>query len=85
LQRSPARPCPGHTCTLAALLPCLQGEWEEEFSKYKATPEYLRTNQGMTVDEFKFIYFWEWGHRMWGRALGEWVGRCCWKGVGGEG
>lgn len=27
--------------------------------------------QGMTVEEFKFIYFWEWGHRMWGRALGE--------------
>ena len=25
----------------------------------------------MTVEEFKFIYFWEWGHRMWGRALGE--------------
>jgi hypothetical protein len=54
---------------------CLQEEWEEEFGKYKSTPEYLRTNQGMTVDEFKFIYFWEWGHRMWGRALGESVGR----------
>lgn len=31
--------------------------------------------QGMTVEEFKFIYFWEWGHRMWGRALGE---PSCW-------
>lgn len=31
----------------------------------------LCESQGMTVDEFKFIYFWEWGHRMWGRALGE--------------
>ncbi|KAI3428676.1 hypothetical protein D9Q98_007499 [Chlorella vulgaris] len=45
-------------------------EWEVEFARYKATPEYLAANQGMTVDEFKFIYFWEWGHRMWGRALG---------------
>eukprot|EP00887_Chlorella_sp_A99_P004133 scaffold23.g4133.t1 len=45
-------------------------EWEEEFARYKLTPEYIKTNQGMTVDEFKYIYFWEWGHRMWGRALG---------------
>lgn len=45
-------------------------EWEAEFARYKRTPEYMKTNQGMTVDEFKFIYFWEWGHRMWGRALG---------------
>jgi heme A synthase len=52
-------------------IPAVQEEWEVEFARYKATPEYLAANQGMTVDEFKFIYFWEWGHRMWGRALGE--------------
>ncbi|PSC75229.1 cytochrome c oxidase assembly COX15 [Micractinium conductrix] len=50
--------------------PSTPEEWEEEFARYKRTPEYVKTNQGMTVEEFKFIYFWEWGHRMWGRALG---------------
>lgn len=50
--------------------PSTPEEWEEEFARYKLTPEYIKTNQGMTVEEFKFIYFWEWGHRMWGRALG---------------
>ncbi|PRW44507.1 cytochrome c oxidase assembly COX15 [Chlorella sorokiniana] len=50
--------------------PSTPEEWEAEFARYKQTPEYIKTNQGMTVEEFKFIYFWEWGHRMWGRALG---------------
>lgn len=40
-----------------------------------ACPLPSRLLQGMTVEEFKFIYFWEWGHRMWGRALGEGRGR----------
>lgn len=50
--------------------PSTQAEWEEEFSRYKQCPEYIKVNQGMTVEEFKFIYWMEYGHRMWARALG---------------
>ena len=45
-------------------------EWEAEFEKYKAFPEWGRVNRGMTLDEFKFIYFMEWFHRQWGRGIG---------------
>ena len=51
-------------------LPSTTEEWEEEFEKYKQYPEYKRMNKGMALDEFKFIYFMEWFHRMWGRAIG---------------
>lgn len=47
-------------------------EWVEEFEKYKEFPEYKMTNKdrGMTLNEFKFIFYMEWAHRMWGRATG---------------
>jgi cytochrome c oxidase assembly protein subunit 15 len=45
-------------------------DWAREFAKYRKSPEYLKTNKGMTVDEYKFIYWMEYGHRMWGRGLG---------------
>ena len=51
-------------------LPSSQAAWEAEFEKYKQFPEYRMVNSTMTVDEFKFIYFMEWFHRMWGRSLG---------------
>lgn len=51
-------------------LPILQAEWEEEFAKYKLSPEFRRVNSAMNVEEFKFIYWMEYAHRMWGRALG---------------
>merc|ERR1719420_242351 len=52
-------------------LPPINAEgWENEFSKYKASPEYRKVNQGMTMSEFKFIYYMEWGHRMLGRTAG---------------
>ena len=44
--------------------------WEEEFSKYREIPEYIEQNQGMTLAEFKVIYWWEWGHRQLGRFIG---------------
>ncbi|WP_069299156.1 heme A synthase [Neptunicoccus sediminis] len=44
--------------------------WEEEFTKYKATPEYQLQNKGMSLSEFKVIYWWEWGHRQLGRLVG---------------
>lgn len=44
--------------------------WNEEFGKYKLTPEYLRINKGMSLPQFKAIYWWEWGHRFLGRLTG---------------
>jgi heme A synthase len=51
-------------------LPSTDEEWAHAFALYKETPEYLKINKSMTVEEFKSIYFWEWFHRMWGRSLG---------------
>lgn len=47
-------------------------EWEEEFAKYKEYPEYkyLNKDREMTLNDFKFIFYMEWGHRMWGRLTG---------------
>lgn len=50
--------------------PLTEGDWEVEFEKYKKSPEFKKVNLGMTLDEFKFIYWTEYGHRMWGRVLG---------------
>lgn len=52
------------------LPPQTEAEWEEEFDKYKRFPEYQRVNRGITLEEFKEIYYMEWAHRMWGRMLG---------------
>jgi heme a synthase len=53
-----------------AVPPLSQEVWEEEFAKYKLIPEYIRINRGMSLDEFKTIYWWEWGHRFLGRLVG---------------
>lgn len=45
-------------------------DWEAEFNKYKQSPEYRKVNRSMSLEEFKFIYWMEYAHRMWGRALG---------------
>ncbi|WP_084639731.1 COX15/CtaA family protein [Kaistia adipata] len=45
-------------------------EWHEEFDKYKQIPQYEIVNKGMTLDEFKNIFWWEWGHRLLGRMIG---------------
>ncbi|XP_022052697.2 cytochrome c oxidase assembly protein COX15 homolog [Acanthochromis polyacanthus] len=50
--------------------PQTQAEWEAEFSKYQQFPEFKIMNHDMTLPEFKFIFFMEWGHRMWGRLVG---------------
>ncbi len=44
--------------------------WEKEFDLYKATPQYKKINKGMSLSEFKFIYFWEYFHRLWARTMG---------------
>ena len=53
-----------------ALPPTTPEAWTAEFEKYRATPQYEALNRGMTLDEFKTIYWWEWGHRQLGRAIG---------------
>lgn len=45
-------------------------EWEEEFAKYKESPEFKQLNSHITLEEFQFIFFMEWAHRLWGRAIG---------------
>ncbi|XP_076017003.1 heme A synthase COX15 isoform X2 [Genypterus blacodes] len=50
--------------------PQTQAEWEAEFSKYQQFPEFKIMNHDMTLPEFKFIFYMEWGHRMWGRLVG---------------
>jgi heme a synthase len=52
-------------------LPRTDIAWQDEFSKYKESPEYIRMHKDrMSLDEFKQIYFTEWFHRMLGRATG---------------
>ncbi len=55
-----------------ALPPLSEADWLSEFEKYQQIPEYLEINgpAGMTLADFKFIYFWEWVHRLLGRLIG---------------
>jgi len=55
---------------LGGMPPSTHEEWVKEFEKYKQFPEFKRLFPTMTVEEFKNIYFWEYLHRMWGRAIG---------------
>ncbi|ODA82382.1 hypothetical protein RJ55_00889 [Drechmeria coniospora] len=50
--------------------PLTTADWESEFEKYRASPEFKLLNPHMTLDEFKKIYFMEWTHRLWGRLIG---------------
>ena len=52
------------------LPPLNQEAWENEFDKYKDSPQYELINKGMSLSEFKFIYFWEYFHRLWARMMG---------------
>ena len=53
-----------------ALPPLNAEKWNVEFDQYKATPQYHKLNDGMSLGEFKFIYFWEYFHRLWARLMG---------------
>lgn len=55
-----------------ALPPLSEQDWISEFTKYQRIPEYQQINgpAGMTLADFKFIYFWEWVHRLLGRLVG---------------
>ncbi|ROU04013.1 heme A synthase [Histidinibacterium lentulum] len=53
-----------------AIPPLNAEDWQREFDLYRQIPEYQLQNAGMTLDEFKVIYWWEWGHRQLGRFIG---------------
>lgn len=52
------------------LPPLSHAEWQRVFDLYQQSPEYKAKNLGMSLDEFKNIFFWEWLHRLWGRLIG---------------
>ncbi|MEI4234030.1 heme A synthase [Roseovarius sp. D22-M7] len=53
-----------------ALPPMNAADWQSEFEKYRQIPQYQLLNEGMSLSEFKVIYWWEWGHRQLGRVIG---------------
>ncbi|MCA0400396.1 MAG: COX15/CtaA family protein [Proteobacteria bacterium] len=55
---------------LGAIPPLSAQDWAREFALYKASPQYQLLNSGMSLGEFQFIYWWEWGHRQLGRFIG---------------
>jgi cytochrome c oxidase assembly protein subunit 15 len=55
---------------IGTLPPMNEADWRKEFEAYKQSPEYIKKNFWMTVEDFKKIYFWEWFHRLLGRIIG---------------
>ncbi|MBI1396346.1 MAG: heme A synthase [Betaproteobacteria bacterium] len=55
---------------VGTLPPLSHAEWEDMFAKYRQTPEYLKVNEGMTLSDFKGIFWWEYIHRLLGRTIG---------------
>lgn len=53
-----------------AIPPLSAEDWAREFDRYREIPEYQLQNRGMSLEEFKVIYWWEWGHRQLGRVIG---------------
>ncbi|MDQ2088673.1 heme A synthase [Marimonas arenosa] len=53
-----------------ALPPMSEAAWQAEFAKYQVIPEFQIQNQWMQLEDFKVIYWWEWGHRQLGRVIG---------------
>jgi heme a synthase len=50
--------------------PLGETQWQAEFEKYQAIPQYHALNRGMSLEAFKTIYWWEWTHRLLGRVIG---------------
>jgi cytochrome c oxidase assembly protein subunit 15 len=56
---------------VSGAVPPLNGaQWQAEFDRYKASPQYEQLNRGMSLGDFKAIYFWEYLHRLLGRLIG---------------
>src|SRR3974377_616591 len=52
------------------LPPWRESAWQKEFEKYKQIPQYHKLNRGMSLSQFRVIYYWEWMHRLLARATG---------------
>jgi cytochrome c oxidase assembly protein subunit 15 len=55
---------------VGAVPPLDDAQWLETFEKYRKTPEYLQVNRGMSLEQFKGIFWWEYAHRLLGRLIG---------------
>jgi cytochrome c oxidase assembly protein subunit 15 len=56
---------------VAGMIPPLSAQaWNEEFAAYKKIPQYREMNAGMSLPEFKTIFWWEWAHRLLARSIG---------------
>ncbi len=55
---------------LGAIPPLSEADWQSALNKYRQIPEYQQINKGMSLAEFKVIYWWEWSHRFLGRFVG---------------
>lgn len=55
---------------LGTLPPMTDAEWQRVFSIYKEFPQYQLVNRGMSLEEFQYIFYWEYGHRVLGRLIG---------------
>ncbi|MFC5269555.1 COX15/CtaA family protein [Adhaeribacter terreus] len=55
---------------LGAIPPIGDQAWQIAFEKYQEIAQFKKLNSHFTLPDFKFIYFWEWFHRLWGRLLG---------------
>ncbi len=53
-----------------AMPPMNAADWQSEFEKYQASPQFEKIFADISMDDFKFIYFWEWFHRQWARFMG---------------
>ena len=53
-----------------ALPPLNEAAWQAEFDRYKVTDQFKYVHQNFSLSDFKFIFFWEWFHRLWARMLG---------------
>lgn len=60
-----------HWDPISGIIPPLtEADWQAEFDHYRRTPQYEQVNRGMTLDDFKTIFFWEYIHRLLGRLIG---------------
>ncbi len=55
---------------MGALPPLSDADWNTAFDKYKTIAQYKYLNSHFTLSDFKFIFYWEWSHRLWARMLG---------------
>ena len=55
---------------LGIIPPLNKNSWQTVFEMYKLTPEFKIVNKNMTIEEFKYIFWWEWFHRIFARIIG---------------